>query len=100
MAVYEYIQLSAVYMHAFGTRSMIGEHACLLTKDSTSVQSLAEELKLAVWKTFLVRFEKHYCGEYKPASVSRCRLAAASFAFRLAPVLVCKMPLLTALSIS
>ena len=41
-----------------------------------------------------------YWGEYRPASVSRCRLAAASFAFRLAPVLVCRMPLLTALSIS
>ena len=41
-----------------------------------------------------------YWGEYKPASVSRCRLAAANFAFRLAPVLVCRMPLLTALSIS
>lgn len=49
---------------------------------------------------FSLTADNGYWGEYRPASVSKCRLAAASFAFRLAPVLVCRMPLLTALSIS
>lgn len=39
-------------------------------------------------------------GVYKPAVTRRCVFAAASLAFRLAAVLRCSTPLLTALSIS